>query len=111
MFKENIIETISSNPVYIAIAAVLAIVLVYGIIKKIIKLVLAVGVLLVLYLVFLNYTDQKVPENMYDLKESLSNSAKKVKTVASESLEDVKESAKKIVEEKVEEKVDKVFGK
>jgi len=72
---------------------------------------LAVGVLLVLYLVFLNYTDQKVPENMDDLKESLSNSAKKVKTAASESLEDVKESAKKIVEEKVEEKVDKVFGK
>ena len=46
---ENIIETISSNPVYIAIVAVLAIVLVYGIIKKIIKLVLVIGIILILY--------------------------------------------------------------
>ena len=37
---ENIIEAITSNPVYLAIAVVLAVVIVYGFVKKIIKLAL-----------------------------------------------------------------------
>ena len=107
---ENTIDTIFSNPVYIAIAGVLAIILVYAIIKKIIKLVFTIGVLLVLYAVYLNYTDQEVPQNLEEFKESVSESVEKAKNVASESLEDVKESTKNIVEEKVEKKVNEVFG-
>ena len=107
---ENTIDTIFSNPVYIAIAGVLAILLVYAIIKKIIKLVFTIGVLLVLYVAYLNYTDQEVPQNLEELKESVSGSVEKAKNVASESLEDVKESTKNIVEEEVEKKVNEVFG-
>jgi len=107
---ENTIDTIISNPVYIAIAGVLAIILVYAIIKKIIKLVFTIGILLVLYAVYLNYTDQEVPQNLEELKESVSESVEKAKNAASESLEDVKESTKNIVEEKVEKKVNEVFG-
>ena len=98
---ENTIDTIFSNPVYIAIAGVLAIILVYAIIKKIIKLVFTIGILLVLYAVYLNYTDQEVPQNLEELKESVSESVEKAKNVASESLEDVKESTKNIVEENI----------
>ena len=107
---ENTIDTIFSNPVYIAIAGVLAIILVYAIIKKIIKLVFTIGVFLVLYAVYLNYTDQEVPQNLEEFKESVSESVEKAKNVASESLEDVKESTINIVEEKVEKKVNEVFG-
>ena len=107
---ENTIDTIFSNPVYIAIAGVLAIMLVYAIIKKIIKLVFTIGVFLVLYAVYLNYTDQEVPQNLEELKESVSGSVEKAKNAASESLEDVKETTKNIVEEKVEKKVNEVFG-
>ncbi len=107
---ENTIDTIFSNPVYLAIAGVLAIILAFAIIKKIIKLVFAIGVLLVLYVVYLNYTDQEVPQNIDEFKKSVSESVEKVKDVASESLEEVKESTKKIVEKKVGEKVDEVFG-
>ena len=80
------------------------------IIKKIIKLVFTIGVFLVLYVVYLNYTDQEVPQNLEELKESVAGSVEKAKNVASESLEDVKESTKNIVEEKVEKKVNEVFG-
>ncbi len=107
---ENTIDTIFSNPVYIAIAGVLAILLVYAIIKKIIKLVFTIGVLLVLYVAYLNYTDQEVPQNLEELKESVSGSVEKAKNAASESLEDVKESTENIVREKVEKKVNEVFG-
>ena len=64
---ENTIDTIFSNPVYIAIAGVLAILLVYAIIKKIIKLVFTIGVFLVFYVAYLNYTDQEVPQNLEEL--------------------------------------------
>ncbi len=107
---ENTIDTIFSNPVYLAIAGVLAIILAFAIIKKIIKLVFTIGVLLVLYVVYLNYTGQEVPQNIDEFKKSVSESVEKVKDVASESLEEVKESTKKIVEKKVGEKVDEVFG-
>ena len=79
---ENTIDTIFSNPVYIAIAGVLAIMLVYAIIKKIIKLVFTIGILLVLYAVYLNYTDQEVPQNLEELKESVSESVEKAKNIA-----------------------------
>jgi len=52
---ESVIDTTFSNPVYMAIAGVLVIMLVYALIKKIIKLVFTVGVILVLYVVYLNY--------------------------------------------------------
>ena len=45
---ENIIEAITANPVYLAIAVVLAIVVVYGFIKKIIKLVLVTASIFIL---------------------------------------------------------------
>ena len=49
---ENIIEAITDNPVYLAIAVILAIVIVYGFIKKIIKLVLVTASIFVLYICF-----------------------------------------------------------
>jgi len=107
---ENIIDTIFSNPIYMAIAGLLTVMLVYAIIKKVIKLVFTIGFILVLYVVYLNYTGQDVPQNIDELKESVTDEFEKVKEVASESLEDVKESTKKVIEEKVEEKVDQVFG-
>ena len=107
---ENTIDTIFLNPVYLAIAGVLAIILAFAIIKKIIKLVFTIGILLVLYAVYLNYTDQEVPQNLEELKESVSEEFEKVKDAASESIDEAKESTKKIVEKKVGEKVDEVFG-
>ena len=77
--------------------------------KKIIKLIIVVGLVLLFYLVYLNYTGQKVPENMDDLKESVSESVKKIKETASEAILEAKESTKKIVEDKVDEKINELF--
>ena len=107
---ESVIDTTFSNPVYMAIAGVLVIMLVYALIKKIIKLVFTVGGILVLYVVYLNYTNQEVPQTADELKESVTETFGKGKEKASELLEEAKESTKKIVEEKVEDKVDEIFG-
>ena len=76
---EAFIDTLFSNPVYMAIAVVLAILLVYSIIKKIIKWIFLFGILLIIYAIYLNYTGQEVPKNMDELKESVSESVDKVK--------------------------------
>ena len=68
---ESVIDTTFSNPVYMAIAGVLVIMLVYALIKKIIKLVFTVGVILVLYVLYLNFTNQDVPQTADELKESV----------------------------------------
>jgi len=107
---ESIIDTTFSNPVYTAIAGVLVIILVYALIKKIIKLVFIIGAFLVLYVVYLNYTGQDVPQTSDELKESVSETLGKGKEKASELLEEAKESTKKIVEEKVEDKIDEILG-
>ena len=108
---ENFIDTTFSNPVYLAIAGVLAIILTYAIIKKIIKMVFMVGLMLVIYLLYLNYKGENVPADLGELKKSVSEGVGKVKEAASESINEAKESTKKIVEDKIEDKVGELFGK
>ena len=63
-----------------------------------------------IYVVYLNYTGQEVPQNMDDLKESVSEKVEKVKEKTAESINEAKESTRKVVEEKVEEKLDELLG-
>ncbi len=107
---ETLISTATSNPVYLGILGVIIIILVYALIKKIIKLVVSFGVLLVMYVFYLNYTDQEIPATVDDLKKSMSGNVEKIKDVASESFDNAKESTKKVLEEKVEEKIEGILS-
>jgi len=98
---ENIIEAITANPVYLAIAVILAIVVVYGFIKKIIKLVLVTASIFVLYIAYLHYTGK----NTMEISKSVSKSAEILKEAVSKTGEKVKESAIKTIEKKVEDKL------
>ena len=98
---ENIIEAITANPVYLAIAVILAIVIVYGFIKKIIKLVLVTASIFVLYIAYLHYTGK----NTTEISQSVSKSAEILKDAISKTGEKVKESAIKTIEKKVADKL------
>ena len=98
---ENIIEVITANPVYLAIAVVLAIVVVYGFIKKIIKLVLVTASIFILYIAYLHYTGN----NNTEISKSVSKSAEILKDAVSKTGEKVKDSAIKSIEKKVENKL------
>ena len=98
---ENIIEAITANPVYLAIAVILAIVIVYGFIKKIIKLVLVTASIFVLYIAYLHYTGK----NTTEISQSVSKSAEILKDAISKTGEKVKESAIKTIEKKVEDEL------
>ena len=107
---ESLIDIVFSNPVYLAIAVILTILLAYALIKKVIKLIFTTGVVLVIYVIYLNYTGQEVPKNMDDLKESVSEKVEMVKEATAESINEAKESTRKVVEKKVEEKIDDLLG-
>ena len=106
----SLIDIVFSNPVYLAIAVILTILLAYALIKKVIKLIFTIGVVLVIYVIYLNYTGQEVPKNMDDLKESVSEKVEMVKGATAESINEAKESTRKVVEKKVEEKIDDLLG-
>ena len=98
---ENIIEAITANPVYLAIAVVLAVVVVYGFIKKIIKLALVTASIFILYIAYLHYTGN----NTAEISKSVSKSAEILKDAVSKTREKVKDSALKSIEKKVEDKL------
>tara|TARA_B100000029_G_C16842798_1_gene692428 strand:+ start:16 stop:339 length:324 start_codon:yes stop_codon:yes gene_type:complete len=106
---ETTINMILNNPVYMAIAVIILILLIYALIKKIIKLILGFGILLIMYAFYLNYTGKEVPKDIDSLKESVADGVNDIKATASESIIEAKKTTKKIVEKKVEEKLDKIF--
>ena len=106
----SLIDIVFSNPVYLAIVVILTILLAYALIKKVIKLIFTTGVILIIYVIYLNYTGQEVPKNMDDLRESVSEKVEMVKEATAESINEAKESTRKVVEKKVEEKIDDLLG-
>ena len=98
---ENIIELITSNPVYLAISVILAIVIVYGFVKKIIKLALVTGAVFILYVAYLHYSGK----NTSEISKTVSKSAEILKEAVSKTGEKVKDSAIKSIEKKVESKL------
>jgi len=107
---ENLFDIALSNPIYLAILAIIFILLVYAIIKKIIKLVISFGIILIAYVLYLNYTGQEVPKTVEDLKKSVSGNVDKAKEVASKSIENAKKSTRRVVEEKAKEKIDEILS-
>ena len=54
------IETLVSNPVYMAVAVVLALIILFGVIKKLIKLVMVVAAILILWVAYIVCTGDDV---------------------------------------------------
>ena len=68
------------------------------------------GIILVVYVLYLNYTGQEVPKTVEDLKKSVTGNMDKAKEAASKSIENAKESTRKVVEEKAKEKIDEILS-
>ena len=86
---------------YLAIAVILAIVIVYGFVKKIIKLALVTGAVFILYVAYLHYSGK----NTSEISKTVSKSAEILKEAVSKTGEKVKDSAIKSIEKKVESKL------
>ena len=104
---ENIIETITANPVYLAIAVILSMVMVFGFIKKIIKLILLTASVFILYVAYLHYTGNDTDE----ITRSMPKTAEAAKGAVTKTTEKIKESAVKKLEKEAEKKTAELLEK
>ena len=84
---ENLLNSISDNPAYLAVAIVLITMITFSVIKKLYKIVTLGITLFILYCAYLWFTDQPLP-NMDELKVQLENSEEKISDVIEDSVLD-----------------------
>ncbi len=107
---EQLIETLTSNPVYLAGAVVLALIIVIGFVKKLVKLAVFVIAIFVLFIGYLVYTGQEVPTSIDDIKKTVQEEViDPGKEMLKEKAEDAKEKAVEKVKEEVDKAVDDVL--
>ena len=94
---EKVIETLTSNPVYLTVAVVLAVIILLATMKKLLKLVLVVGALLVLWIAYMAWTGQEVEVDK--VKDRIKSGVESVGDKANELSEKAKKSAGKMLKE------------
>ena len=93
---ENLLNSISDNPAYLAVAIVLITMITYSVIKKLFKIVTLGITLFILYCAYLLLTNQPLP-NMDELKIQLENSEEKISDVIEDAvLDPLKEKQKQL---------------
>ena len=96
---ENLIETLSNEPIYLAIAVVFSIVILLGVLKKLLKIVLVFSALFILWIAYSVWNGKEV--SLDDIKENFQSGVENVKKSTSEATEKMKENTIKNIEEKI----------
>ena len=65
----NIIAALNSDPIYLVIAIILSALILYSLVKKLAKLMLYLVAIFIIYLGYLYFTGQDLPENVNDIIE------------------------------------------
>jgi hypothetical protein len=116
---ENLIDTLLAEPIYGLIAVVLAALILYSLVKKVIKMMIFLIMVFGLYLAYLGMTGREIPTDGEQLKDAVLQDVDKAKGKLKEGSSDVlnkaqekikkeikegaKEGAKEIVNEKINE--------
>lgn len=95
-------EQISGNPVLLGVVIVLAVLVVFALIKRLIKLALFAVLVLAVYLGYLAWTGQKVPTSPEALRESVKDQVGQVGEAMSTKVTEIGESVKERVKGAVE---------
>lgn len=91
---EAILDLLKNNPAYLALAVVIAVIILFGVVKKIFKLLLIGLALLIIYIGYLVWSGEEV--SVKRLTRDLESAREKV---LEETTEKVKEGTQKIIEE------------
>ncbi|MCH7613998.1 MAG: hypothetical protein IIB45_11650 [Candidatus Marinimicrobia bacterium] len=86
---DSIIQSLIDNPVYLAVAVVLALVILFGVVRKLVKLALVMAAVLIMYIAYLVYSGEDV--NIDRIKEGVQSA----KEVISEKAGELGKSVKK----------------
>ena len=95
----DLYNIIINDPVYITIAVILAIAVVFSVVKKLFKFAVILIAICVLYVGYLYYTGEEIPETSDDLIENVSEKAEDAVEGLLGKSEDLKKKAKKIIKD------------
>ena len=96
----NIINALYSDPVYLVIAIILSALILYSLVKKLVKLMLYLVAILIIYLGYLYFTGQELPKNINEIIDQGSK-------IGSEIID----KSTVIIEEKIEKVINNKKGK
>lgn len=86
---EDIINTITSNKVYLVFAIIIGIMLFLAIVKRLIKLLIVSIIILIIYIGYLSYTGQKIPQTREEIIDHGSEQFEKIKKTGQDTLKKV----------------------
>ena len=96
----DLYNIIINDPVYITIAVILAIAVVFSVIKKLFKFAAILIAICILYIGYLYYTGQEIPKTADDLIENVSEKTEGAVDGLREKSEDLKKKVKKVIKDK-----------
>ena len=87
----NIISALYSDPIYLVIAIILSALILYSVVKKLVKLMLYLTAIFVIYLGYLYFTGQDLPTDVNDIldkgRETIENVGEKIDNVIKENID------------------------
>jgi ABC-type bacteriocin/lantibiotic exporter with double-glycine peptidase domain len=69
---ENIIKAVTSSNLYLSVAIILGAFILYSIVKKVIKMALISLVIIIIYVTYLFYTGEKIPQTREEVVDHVS---------------------------------------
>ena len=93
----NIITTLYSDPIYLIIGVILSALLLYSLLKKLVKFVMYLLAIIVLYLAYLYYSGEEIPKNVDEL---INQGKETIEKVGGQMIENID----KIITENIENK-------
>jgi len=103
------IETFTNllqNPFFLILAVIIAVLIIFGVIKKLFKLALIVLAAFVIYIAYLMLTGQDIPSSFDEIQDSVKETISRSK----DNVEETKDAAKKKAGEAVEEGIKDMIG-
>jgi len=96
----DLYDVIINDPVYLTIAVLLAVAVVFSIVKKLFKFAIILLTICVLYVGYLYYTGEEIPETTDDLIKGISKQTENAVDDLIDKSEDLKKKVKKAIKDK-----------
>jgi len=106
------IETFTNllqNPFFLILAVIIAVLIVFGLIKKLFKLAMIVLAAFVIYIAYLLWTGQDIPKSFDGIKDSVKDTISRSKENTEETKDGIKDAAKKKAGEAVKDGIEDIF--
>ena len=85
----NIITALNSDPVYLVIAIILSALILYSLVKKLVKLMIYLVAIFIIYLGYLYFTGQDLPKDFNEIKEKIEEGIEQVTEQGTEIIDKV----------------------